>query len=183
GVTKETDLPLTWSATENVRWKVKLPDRGNSTPIVWGNRIFLTQAVEKKDLRTLMCLDRKDGKVLWQREVEYTEKETTHGTNPYCSASPATDGERVVVSHGSAGVYCYDLDGKELWKRDLGKFNHIWGNASSPVIWKDLVFLNCGPGERVFLLAMDKKTGEDVSKVEHPATNPPTSHASSPHPR
>jgi outer membrane protein assembly factor BamB len=172
GVTRETDLPLTWSATENVRWKVKLPDRGNSTPVVWGNRIFLTQAVEKKNLRTLMCLDRKDGTVLWQREVEYKEKEPTHDTNPYCSASPATDGERVVVSHGSAGVYCYDLDGKELWKRDLGKFDHIWGNASSPVIWNDLVFLNCGPGDRVLLLAVNKKTGEDVWKVERPGTKP-----------
>src|SRR6476646_8392606 len=87
GVTKETDLPLKWSATENVRWKVQLPERGNSTPIVWGDRIFLTAAIEKKNLRTLMCFDRKDGKPLWQREVEYTEKETTHGTNPYCSAS------------------------------------------------------------------------------------------------
>jgi outer membrane protein assembly factor BamB len=172
GVTKETDLPLTWSATENVRWKVKLPDRGNSTPVVWGNRIFLTQAVEKKNLRTLMCLDRKDGSALWQRDVEYKEKERTHETNPYCSASPATDGERVVVSHGSAGVYCYDLEGKELWKRDLGKFNHDWGNAASPVIWNDLVFLNCGPGDRVFFLAMNKKTGEDVWKVERPGTKP-----------
>src|SRR5437762_1992453 len=121
GTTQETNLPLNWSATENVRWKVKLPDRGNSTPVIWGDRIFLTQAIEKKKLRTLMCLHRRDGKLLWQKEVEYKEKEHTHNTNPYCSASPATDGERVVVSHGSAGVFCYDFEGKELWRRDLGK--------------------------------------------------------------
>lgn len=168
GVTKETDLPLKWDQNENVRWEIKLPDRGNSTPIIWGDRIFLTQAIEKKNLRTLLCLRRKDGELLWQREVEYKEKERTHETNPYCSASPATDGERVVVSYGSAGVYCYDFDGKELWHRDLGKFDQIWGNASSPVIWNDLVFLNCGPGERTFLLAMDKKDGKDVWKVEIP---------------
>jgi outer membrane protein assembly factor BamB len=172
GVTKETDLPLKWSATENVRWKVKLPDRGNSTPVIWGNRIFLTQAIEKKHLRTLMCLDRKDASVLWQRDVEYKEKERTHETNPYCSASPATDGECVVVSHGSAGVYCYDLDGKELWKRDLGQFDHVWGNASSPVIWNDLVFLNCGPGKRVFLQALHKKDGSDAWKADSPEGKP-----------
>jgi outer membrane protein assembly factor BamB len=168
GVCKETDLPLKWDKDENVRWKIKLPDRGNSTPVIWGERIFVTQAIEKKNLRTLMCLQRKDGEVLWQREVEYKEKERTHETNPYCSGSPATDGERVVVSYGSAGVYCYDFDGKEMWHRDLGKFDQIWGNASSPVIWNDLVFLNCGPGERTFLLAMNKKDGKDVWKVEIP---------------
>jgi outer membrane protein assembly factor BamB len=171
GFTRETDLPLKWDEKENVRWKIKLPDRGNSTPIVWGERIFVTQAIEKKNLRTLMCFQRKDGKLLWQREVEYKDKEPTHQTNPYCAASPATDGERVVVSYGSAGVYCYDFEGKELWRRDLGKFDQIWGNASSPVIWHDLVFLNCGPGTRTFLLAMNKKTGEDVWKIEIPGGN------------
>jgi outer membrane protein assembly factor BamB len=168
GVSKETDLPLKWDQNDNVRWKIKLPERGNSTPVIWGERIFVTQAIEKKNLRTLMCLRRKDGELLWQRDVEYKDKERTHETNPYCSASPATDGERVVVSYGSAGVYCYDVDGKELWHRDLGKFDQIWGNASSPVIWNDLVFLNCGPGERTFLLAMNKKDGKDAWKVEIP---------------
>jgi outer membrane protein assembly factor BamB len=172
GFCTEKDLPLKWSPTENIRWKTPLPGKGNSTPIVWGSRIFVTQALDvdmKKKLaprRALICFDRKDGKELWRREVEYKEKEDTHDTNPYCSASPATDGERVVVSHGSAGVFCYDLDGKELWKRDLGKFDHIWGNAASPVIYKDLVILNCGPGDRCFLLAMNKKTGADVWKLD-----------------
>lgn len=172
GVCNETDLPLRWSAEENIRWKIKLPERGNSTPVVWGNRIFLTQAIEKKSLRTLLCLDRADGRVLWQREVEYKEKERTHDTNPYCSASPVTDGKRVLVSHGSAGVYCYDFDGKELWHRDLGKFDHVWGNAASPVLWNDLVFLNCGPGDRTFLLALDKNNGADMWKVEMPGSKP-----------
>jgi outer membrane protein assembly factor BamB len=74
----------------------------------------------------------------------------------------------VVASHGSAGVVCYDLDGEQLWYRDLGKFEHIWGNAASPIFYQDLVILNCGPGERTFLLALDKKTGKDVWKVEKP---------------
>lgn len=168
GHSAETNLPVKWSTTENVRWKVPLPDRGNSTPIVWGDRIFLTQAIEKEGRRTVMCFARADGKLLWQRETIYKEKEPTHGTNPYCSASPVTDGERVVASHGSAGLVCYDFSGNELWRRDLGKFTHIWGNASSPILYKDLVILWCGPGDRQFLLAVDKMTGKTVWEHQEP---------------
>jgi outer membrane protein assembly factor BamB len=164
----ETDLPVKWSATENVRWKVKLPGPGNSTPVIWGERIFLTQATDKGQERGLLCLSRKDGKTLWHKVVSYHGKEPTHDTNPYCSASPATDGERIVVSYGSAGVYCYDFEGKELWHRDLGKCDHIWGNAASPMFYGDLVILNFGPGKRTFLIAMDRKTGAEVWKVEEP---------------
>ena len=168
GQCAETDLPLRWSTTENVRWKVALPDRGNSTPVIWGNRIFLTQATDKGRKRATVCLDRRDGRTLWERTVDYTRREPTHETNYYCSASAVTEGERVVVSHGSAGVWCYDFDGRELWHRDLGEGLHIWGNAASPVLYQDLVFLNFGPGERTFLIALDKKTGKDVWKVDEP---------------
>ncbi|HSH95571.1 MAG TPA: PQQ-binding-like beta-propeller repeat protein [Roseimicrobium sp.] len=168
GVCTESNLPLNWSATENVKWSIPLPDRGNSTPVIWKDRIFLTQAVEKENRRTLMCLDRKTGKQLWQVGVTYTEKEPTHGTNPQCSASPVTDGERVIVSFGSAGLYCYDFSGKELWKRDLGKQIHIWGNATSPVLHGDTCFLNFGPGERTFLIAVDKRTGKTLWQHDEP---------------
>ncbi len=168
GTCAETNLPVRWSRDENVRWKVKLPGPGNSTPVIWGDRIFLTQATDKGQKRGLLCLSRKDGAMLWHKVVEYTDKESTHETNPYCAASPATDGERVVVSYGSAGVYCYDLAGRELWHRDLGPCEHIWGNAASPVLYDDLVILNFGPGERTFLIAMDKKSGKDVWKVDEP---------------
>ena len=92
GVTEETELPVKWSRTENVKWQVPLPEAGNSTPVVWGDRIFLTQPV--KERRTLMCFNRADGKLLWQQGVTAKEKEPTHGTNPYASQSPVTDGER-----------------------------------------------------------------------------------------
>jgi outer membrane protein assembly factor BamB len=166
GHSKEKDLPVKWSATENVKWKIDLPGPCNSTPIVWGDKVFLTQATEKGQKRSLMCLARKDGNVLWTKTVEYKGKEITHATNPYCSASPVTDGERVVVSYGSAGLFCYDFRGELLWQRDLGECQHIWGNAASPVIHGDLVILNFGPGERTFLLAVNKKDGKDVWKVE-----------------
>ncbi len=172
GVTPETDLPVRWSATENVRWKVPLPDRGNSSPIVWRNRVFITQAIEKENHLTVMCLNRADGRVLWQSTVTRSEKDPTHETNPYASASPVTDGERVIAWFGSAGIYCYDLNGKELWRRDLGKQSHQWGYAASPIIYGDLCFLNFGPGERTFLIALDKKTGKTVWKVDVPQVQP-----------
>ena len=105
--------------------------------MIWDDRIFLTQALDDGTKRMLLCFDRKNGNTLWEKTVVYEKKELTHKGNPYCSASPVTDGERVIVSFGSAGIYCYDFEGKELWKRDLGEFRHIWGNASSPVIYKE----------------------------------------------
>ena len=169
GSSAEKKLPLKWSPTENVRWKVKLPGPGSSTPIIWGDRIFLTQSLNKEGSeRAVMCFDRSEGKLLWQKSIPFEGKESTHATNPYCSASPVTDGERVIASMGSAGVVCYDFEGKQLWQRDLGIFEHVWGTAAAPILYGDLVILNCGPGERTFLLAMNKKTGEDVWKIEIP---------------
>ncbi|MEW6304135.1 MAG: PQQ-binding-like beta-propeller repeat protein [Verrucomicrobiota bacterium] len=165
GITTEKNLPVEWSPDKNVKWRVELPEAGNSTPIVWGDRVFVTQPVGER--RTLMCFNRVNGKVLWQVGVTTKEKEPTHNTNPYCSASPVTDGERVITSFASDGLYCYDFNGKELWKRtDLGRQIHIWGNAASPVIYGNLCFLNFGPGETTYLLAVDKKTGKTVWKKD-----------------
>ena len=164
-MTTEADLPTKWSKTENVKWRVPLPEPGNSTPIVVGDRVFVTQAV--KDQRRLMCFARGDGKLLWEAGVTTKEKEPTHATNPYCSASPVSDGERVIASFASDGLYCYDLQGKELWRRDdLGRQIHIWGNGSSPIIHGELCYLNFGPGETTYLLAVDKKTGKTVWKKD-----------------
>src|SRR5436190_6214936 len=115
-----------------------------------------------------MCFDRATGKQLWFRTFSFRGKEPTHDTNPYGSATCATDGERVIASLGSAGLLCVDFAGKELWKKDLGEFIHIWGNASSPVIHGDLVYLWCGPGEHQFLIALNKKTGEKVWRQDEP---------------
>ncbi|MBI3878674.1 MAG: PQQ-binding-like beta-propeller repeat protein [Verrucomicrobia bacterium] len=165
GLTEEKNLPTKWSTAENVKWRIALPEAGNSTPVVWGDRVFVTQAVGEK--RTLMCFNRADGKLLWQVGVTTKEKEPTHATNPYCSASPVTDGERVIVSFASDGLFCYDFTGKELWHRtDLGRQIHIWGNAASPAIYSNLCFLNFGPGETTYLLAVDKKTGKTIWKKD-----------------
>lgn len=168
GITEERDLPLHWSTNQNVLWKTPLPERGNSTPIIWKDKVFITQAIEKEKRRTLMCFDRTNGKLLWQQGVAFREKEPTHETNPNCSPSPVTDGERLIAWFGSAGLYCYDFSGKEMWHRDLGPQIHIWGNGSSPVIHGNLCYLNFGPGERSFLIAVDKSTGKTVWQHDEP---------------
>ena len=105
GIAREKNLPLQWSATENVRWTIAMPDRGNSSPIVWRNRVFITQALEKEQRLTVMCFDRAEGKLLWQAGTSSAAKDPTHRTNPYCSSSPVTDGERVIAWFGSAGLF------------------------------------------------------------------------------
>ncbi|MBI2804299.1 MAG: PQQ-binding-like beta-propeller repeat protein [Planctomycetes bacterium] len=184
GASQEKSLPLKWTTKENVRWKVTLPAAGNSTPIIWGDRVFITQASDLKrwppkvpanyaggasagghavaEKRSVMCFNRADGKLLWERHTIYKEPEITHPTNPFCSASLVTDGKRVIASHGSAGLVCYDFDGKLLWHYEVGKIEHLWGNASSPILHGDLCILWCGPGERQFLLAVNKHTGKKV---------------------
>src|SRR5215831_15514505 len=160
GVSTETRLPETWNTNQNVRWHVPLPGPGNSSPIVWGSRVFITQSVKGESRRTLMCFDRTDGKLLWQSGVTYTEEEPTQESNPYCSGTPATDGKRIYACFGSAGVYAYDFDGKEVWHRDLGKLHHMFGNAVSPVLYKDVCLLNFGPDEKAKLIALNTANGE-----------------------
>ena len=168
GTCHETDLPLHWSADHNVRWQAPLPERGNSTPVVWGNRVFLTQAVTKESRRSLLCLDLRRGNVLWQAGPVWTGPESGGDQNPPCTPSPVTDGRRVIAWFGSAGVYCYDLKGRELWHRDLGPQSHSWGYASSPVIHRGLCLLNFGPGERSFLIGLDLRTGRTVWQHDVP---------------
>ena len=164
----DTGFPLQWSATENVKWKVPLPGPGNSTPVVAGQRVFISSASTSGRLRSLACYQRDTGSKLWQQDVEYAEEEPSHPNNPFCSSSPVTDGERVIVWHGSAGLHAYDVDGTKLWSRDLGRFQHMWGNGSSPVIYRDLVVLNAGPGLSAFVMALDKRTGAEVWRRDFP---------------
>jgi outer membrane protein assembly factor BamB len=173
GISNETGLPLTWGPKENILWKVPLPEPGNSTPIIWGRHVFLTQSLDKGKRRALIALDRADGKKRWQRELESTVQETSHPQNPPCSASPVTDGKAVYAHFASAGVVAYDFDGKKLWHRDLGPVLHKWGNGSSPILYKNLLIVYQGPGEPTFLTALDKNTGKPVWTVKEPGINSP----------
>ena len=148
GLANETDVPTEWSHDKNIKWKTKLPRPGNGSPIVSNGRVFLACAEDAQGLkRSLYCFDRADGKQLWVRTVELEKKMPTHETNPYCGSTPVADGKRVVVWHSSGGLYCYDFAGNELWSRNLGEFDHIWGYGSSPILHQGKIFLNCGPGK------------------------------------
>lgn len=168
GVAQEDKAPLHWGPAKNVRWKAPLPGPGNSSPIVSHGHVFVTCAEEQGRKRNLYCFDRQTGERLWVRTVKLATTEPTHRSNPYCASTPAADGSRVVVWHGSAGVFCYSFDGKEVWKRDLGPMRHEWGYASSPILHRGKVLLNFGPGSRTFLAALDLGTGELLWKQDEP---------------
>ena len=165
GIVATTDVITNWGPEQNVKWRVDLPEPGNSTPIVWSNHVFLTQPLSKSNQRSILCLDRQSGQERWRRSIDYADPEKSHKTNPYCSASPVTDGERVIAWFGSAGLVCWDFDGNELWRRDLGKQQHMWGYGTSPILHGDLCILNFGPGKRESLLAVNKNTGKTVWEV------------------
>jgi outer membrane protein assembly factor BamB len=169
GISTEKAAPATWGPAENVAWKAPLPYRGNGSPIVSGGRVFVTCPEDSEGKkRSLYCFDRKDGKPLWVQTVDFGKRMPTHGTNPHSSSTPVSDGKRVVAFHDAAGLFCYDLEGKELWKRDLGEFRHAWGYGNSPILHDDRVILNSGPGKRVFLAAFDLNTGKTVWETEEP---------------
>jgi outer membrane protein assembly factor BamB len=168
GVSSEKSVPLHWGPGQNIQWQAPLPDKGNSSPIVSRGKVFVTCATDGGKKRGLYCFDRQTGKPLWSKILPYAADDPTHGTNPYCGSSPAANGQRVVVWHGSEGLYCYDYDGKELWSRDLGVFKHIWGYGSSPVFLGDKIILNCGPGERTFVTAVAAADGKTIWQMDEP---------------
>ena len=169
GISTETDLPKSWGAKENVLWKVALNSNGNGSPIVSKGRVFVNVANNNGTERSLHCFDRKNGKELWSKSVSFDEVEATHKTNPYGSSTPVSDGVRVITWHGSAGLICYDFEGKENWKIDLGDVTHEWGYGSSPVIYKDRIFLNFGPGKETAMTAISLVSGDVIWKTKEPS--------------
>jgi outer membrane protein assembly factor BamB len=169
GISSETSVPTQWSKEKNVRWRTELLGPGNcSSPIVSKDRVFVVLVTDQGKKRALVCLDRSTGKELWTREVAFEGDEPTYENRIWGGATPAADGERVVVWHSSAGMHCYDYDGQPLWSADLGPFIHIWGYGASPILYKDLVIHNCGPGERTFLVALNKYDGKEVWRTDEP---------------
>ncbi len=162
GVSVERELPTQWSSTKNVTWKTPLPGEGNSVPIVWDDRIFVTCPIDGGKIRSLLCFDRNSGRKLWDVKIPYPAKETTHGDNPFCSGSATTDGRLVYASFGSAGVIACDFDGCIVWHRQLGKLTHVFGQATTPVLYNDLVIVHRGPGDPTHIVALDHKTGSTV---------------------
>ncbi len=170
GISSETKAPTTWAPDKNIKWKVALPQKGNGSPIVSNGRVFIAGSEDAEGkLRALTCFDRKDGKQLWMKTVNFGKSVVKHDTNTHSPSTPASDGKSVVVWHGSAGLHCYDFEGKALWSRDLGEFDHIWGEGTSPVIHDGKVFLNSGPDKkRCFMGAYKLATGETLWQTEEP---------------
>jgi outer membrane protein assembly factor BamB len=209
GIAEGQNLPDRWDGRkgDNILWRTPIPGLAHSSPIVWDDRIFLTSAISTDKKATfrpglygdgdasndrsrhrwmIYAIDKRSGKTLWERvafEGEPVDKR--HVKSTYASSTPATDGRIVVASFGSQGVYAYDVDGRFLWKVDLGRLDlgaydiptFEWGPASSPIIWNGLVILQCDTQADSFLLALNVETGETVwqtGRDELPSWGTPT---------
>ncbi len=198
GIAEGQDLPDKWNGKtgENILWRTPIPGLAHSSPIVWGNRVFVTSAVSSdpkasfkpglygdgiasKDRSEqkwiIYAIDKHSGKVVWERVAHQGEpKDKRHIKATYANSTPVTDGRIVVAWFGSEGVYAYDFSGRFLWKVDLGRLDFgaydlptfEWGSASSPIIWKDLVILQCDTQTDSFMIALRAATGETVWKTE-----------------
>ncbi|MGC1273077.1 MAG: PQQ-binding-like beta-propeller repeat protein [Planctomycetaceae bacterium] len=175
-VYSEVPIPASWAADENVLWRAGLPGRGNSSPVIWGHRLFVTAEGASGDDkeaapdRLLLCFDRRDGSPLWQHAAPKADtQEGLYWKNTFASATPVTDGERVIAFFGNAGLVCCDMDGERLWHRDVGTFPTIHGPGTSPVLYRDLVYLiqDQTSGESL-CAAYDVRTGEQRWKRERP---------------
>lgn len=168
GHSTETTLPVKWNDGD-LAWKAPLPGIGESSPIIWLDKLFLTTAEEGARKRCLLCLDRHNGRILWKQTVEFSgQPEELHKMNTFASPTCATDGEVVVAFFGRAGLHAYSLDGKHLWSNDLGQFDNPWGVGASPVLVDDLVIQNGDADSDAFLAAYDKRTGKTVWRVPRP---------------
>jgi outer membrane protein assembly factor BamB len=164
GHSVESGVPFRWDA-RSVTWKSALKGRGHSSPVVWGDRIFLTSGLDAGEQRLVFCLDRKDGKLLWERVAWKGTPEKSHPMNGWATPTCATDGERVFAFFGRGGLHAFSVEGKPLWSRDLGTFEGPWGTAASPVLVGDLVVQNCDAEKEAYLLAVDRRTGKTVWKT------------------
>ncbi len=178
GVSDEKGLPTKWSAKENLAWKTEMPGAGTSSPVFYGDHIFITcysgynvpgqPKGEQANLkRHLLILDRKTGKILTNKSIEpkLPEQENIRDSHGYTSSTPTVDAERVYCFFGKSGAFAFDHAGKQLWQTDVGAGLNGWGSAASPVLHGDLVYINASV-ESESLYALDKKTGKEKWRVK-----------------
>lgn len=174
GVSDAKNLPTKWSSEENIVWKTELPGAGTSSPIVIGDRIFLTSYTgynvpgkrggDMEDLRLhVICIDRMKGKIQWDKTVtpKLPEQGRIREGHGYASNTPVSDGERLYVFFGKTGVFAFDFAGKQLWRADVGSDLSGWGSAASPILHDDLLIVNASV-ESQSLVALNRKTGKEV---------------------
>jgi outer membrane protein assembly factor BamB len=188
GFAPKAQPPIRWDEKTNIRWKVALPGRGSATPIVWGQRVFVVTAVKtdktidklpdpdaRFEMRTerprnyyqflVLCLDRETGKELWRHQAaESVPHEGHHDSHSYAAGSPTTDGRRLYVSFGSQGIYCYTLEGKLIWSRQLGKLHTrlAWGEAVTPAIHDGKLYVNWDQEADSKLFCLDAESGRTI---------------------
>lgn len=168
GQSSETTLPIKWSKND-LAWKVPLPGVGESSPVIWLDKLFLTTSEDGARRRSVLCLDRNNGKLLWKQTVEFKgQPEELHKLNTFASPTCVTDGEVVVAFFGRAGLHAYSLESEHLWSNELGQFDNPWGVGASPVIVGDLVIQNGDADSDAFLAAYDKRTGKPAWNVPRP---------------
>jgi outer membrane protein assembly factor BamB len=209
GSADSQNLPLKWNGTNGqaIKFKVKIPGLAHSSPVIWGNRLFLTTAVSSKDdasfkpglygsgeassdqsshLWQVICIDKRNGKTLWKQTATKGKPiDKRHIKATYANATPATDGEHIVALFGSQGLFAYTVEGEFLWKKELGRLNvgaydlpeYEWGSASSPILFNDMVIVQCDTQKDSFLIAIDVTTGKTIWKTkrdELPSWGTPT---------
>lgn len=170
GLVTGSGYPDTWSATEHVVWKIPLPGRGNSSPIVWGDRILLTTAYDGGRRLSVLALRRSDGSRLWESFIPEGPSQSAHYKNGHASATPATDGERVYVYFGSRGLAAFDLNGKLVWHQALGRIDAYHGTAGSPLLYKNRIILYQDHGWGGFIAAFDALTGRQLWRTTRQAS-------------
>ena len=196
GVAVDANPPITWSETENIRWKIGIPGIGHATPIIWEDKVFVQTAVEaskaenesdeaednslfggffgRKDAGPtykfdLLAINRSDGSVIWQKTLrEITPHEGTHGDATFASNSPVTDGEYVYAYFGSRGLYCVDMMGNLKWEKDVGTMykRNTFGEGSSPVLYGNTLVVVQDHEGDSFITALDKRTGDVLWKTD-----------------
>jgi outer membrane protein assembly factor BamB len=170
GISDEKNVPVQWTSAD-IQWKTAIPGIGHSSPIVWGDRVFLQSASRDARQRWLFCVDVNSGKILWQQGVP-GQNQHTHRLNNLSSSTPATDGERVYAIFWNGArllLAAYDFEGKQLWLRDLGPFTSQHGAGLSPVVYDGLIYINNDQDGSSVVLALDGKTGDEVWRAERKA--------------
>jgi len=168
GTSLETNVPLHWSATSNVIWKIELPGSGHASPIVYGDRVFTVTARTETHARMLLCLDRKSGQSLWERIVLEAPLEDKHNLNSFASSTPATDGELIYAAfldREQMFVAAYQFDGTQRWAVRPGPFFSHHGFCSSPLLYKDKVILNGDHDGDSYLIALSRTDGRILWKT------------------
>ena len=210
GVADQQNLPIEWDARKgkNIRWKTPIPGLAHSSPIVWGDKLFVTSAVSGEPTAEtirhglygdgtassdqsvhrwiLYCLEKKSGRIVWERQAHTgVPRSKRHIKATYANCTPVTDGRFVIAHFGAEGLFAFDMDGNRLWKKDLGDLDvgaydapgYEWGPASSPIIYRNLVIVQCDTQGESFILACDIRTGATVwrtARDELPSWGTPT---------